>query len=71
MGNIVVRFMNYMFPSDEIIYSNDLKKPINIKDNCDIYKENIIDYKENIIDYKENIIDYKENDEDNNDVFII
>ena len=28
MGNIVVRFMNYMFPSDEIIYSNDLKKPI-------------------------------------------
>ena len=57
MGNIVVRFMNYMFPSDEIIYSNDLQKPINIKDNCDIYKENIIDY--------------KENDEDNNDVFII
>jgi len=64
MGNIVVRFINYMFPSDKIIYSNDLQKPINIKDNCDIYKENIIDY-------KENIIDYKENDEDNNDVFII
>ena len=39
MGNIVVRFINYMFPSDEIIYSSDLQKPINIKDNCDIYKE--------------------------------
>ena len=42
MGNIVVRFINYMFPSDEIIYSSDLQKSINIKDNCDIYKENKI-----------------------------
>jgi hypothetical protein len=56
MGNIVVRFMNYMFPSDKIIYSNDLQKPINIKDNYDIYKENIIDY--------------TDKDEDYNDVFI-
>jgi hypothetical protein len=45
-----------MFPSDKIIYSNDLQKPINIKDNYDIYKENIIDY--------------TDKDEDYNDVFI-
>jgi len=56
MGNIISYFMNYMFPSDKIIYSNDLQKPINIKDNYDIYKENIIDY--------------TDKDEDYNDVFI-
>jgi hypothetical protein len=55
MGNIISYFINYMFPSDEIIYSSDLQKSINIKDNCDIYKENNIA-----------IID----DEDYNDPFV-